>query len=121
LHLLPCIVDCLSDCDYLSAKITTGLCLPYEQGLTSNLEQGSNNPFADKDIKDTSDTSSKLNSEELAERLSKIKDVIEHLYKLLFKIHNTRYRALTKKALFLKKENLETGKDLFLAYTIFDC
>jgi hypothetical protein len=113
-------LDCLSDCDYPGAEITTGLRLPYEQGLTSNLEQGSNNPPADEDIEDTSDTSSELDSGELAERLGEIKDVMEHLYRLSFKIRNTRYRALTKKALLLKEENLETGKDLFSAYAIFD-
>ena len=121
LHPLPCIVDCLSDSDYPGAEIITGLRLPYEQGLTSNLEQGSNDPpDDDEDIEDTSDTSSELDSGELAERLGEIKDVMEHLYRLSFKIRNTRYRSLTKKALLLKEEDLETGKDLFSAYAIFD-
>jgi len=114
-------VDCLNDCDHPGAEITTGLRLPYEQELISNLEQGSNDPPDDgEDIEDSSDTSSELDSGELAERLGEIKDIMEHLYRLSFKIRNTRYRSLTEKALLLKKEDLETGKDLFSAYAIFD-
>jgi hypothetical protein len=45
---------------------------------------------------------------------------MKHLYRLSFKIRNSRYRSLTKKALLLKKEDPETGKDLFSAYEIFD-
>lgn len=56
----------------------------------------------------------------MAERLGEIKDVMEHLYRLSFKIRNTRYRSLTKKALLLKEEDPETGRDLYSAYAIFD-
>jgi hypothetical protein len=45
---------------------------------------------------------------------------MKHLYRLSFKIRNTRYRSLTEKALLLKKEDPKTGKDLFSAYAIFD-
>ena len=111
----------LSNYDYLGAEITTGLRLPYEQGLASNLEQGGNDPPDDGEgTEDSSDTSSELDAGELAERLGEIKDVMKHLYRLSFKIRNTRYRSLTKKALVLKKEDPETGKDLFSAYVIFD-
>jgi hypothetical protein len=111
----------LNNSDYLGAEITTGLRLPYEQRLASNLEQsGNNQPDDDGGIEDTSDTSSELDTGELAERLGEIKDVMKHLYRLSFKIRNTRYRSLTKKALLLKKEDPETGKDLFSAYVIFD-
>ena len=61
-----------------------------------------------------------MESGELAERLDDIKDIIEHLYRLSFKIRNTRYRSLTKKALLMKEEDPQTGKDLFSAYAIFD-
>jgi hypothetical protein len=61
-----------------------------------------------------------LDTRELAERLDEIKDVMEHLYRLSFKIRNTRYRSLTKKALLIKEEDPNTGKDLFSAYAIFD-
>lgn len=61
-----------------------------------------------------------MDSTELAERLDEIKDVMEHLYRLSFKIRNTRYRSLTKKALLTKEEDPQTGKDLFTSYAVFD-
>lgn len=45
---------------------------------------------------------------------------MEHLYRLSFKMRSTRYRSLTKKALLMKEEDPETGKDLFVSYAIFD-
>ncbi|KAI3135178.1 hypothetical protein DTO012A7_5591 [Penicillium roqueforti] len=99
-----------------SAEITTGLRLPYEQG-----GDATHGPDEDaEDNSDTSGTSSDLESGEIAERLDEIKDIMEHLYKLSFKIRNTRYRSLTKKALLMKEEDPQTGKDLFSAYAIFD-
>ncbi|OKP06953.1 hypothetical protein PENSUB_6136 [Penicillium subrubescens] len=99
-----------------SAEITTGLRLPYEQ--CGDVAYGSNEEF--EDDSDISDTDSDSNIGELAERLDEIKDVMEHLYRLSFKIRNTRYRSLAKKALLMKEEDPETGKDLFSAYAIFD-
>jgi hypothetical protein len=61
-----------------------------------------------------------LDTAELAERLDEINDVMEYLYRLSFKIRNTRYRSLNKKALLMKEEDPQTGKDLFSAYAIFD-
>ena len=120
-RLLPYIVDSPTDCDYQGAEIITGLRLPYEQELASNLAQDSNDPpDDDEDIEDTSDTSSELDNGELAERLGEVKDVMDHLYRLSFKIRNTKYRSVTKKALLLREEDPETGKDLFSAYAIFD-
>lgn len=105
----------------LGTEIITGLRLPYEQELASNLEKGCNDlSDYDVDIEDTSDTSSELDIGELAEILGEIKDVIEHLYRLSFKIRNTRYRSFTKKALLLQEEDPETGKELFSMYAIFD-
>ncbi|KAJ5175164.1 uncharacterized protein N7482_001041 [Penicillium canariense] len=99
-----------------SAEITTGLRLPYEQG--GDVPHGPDEEIEDNS--DRSDSSSDLGTGELAERLDEIKDVMEHLYRLSFKIRNTRYRSLTKKALLMKEENPQTGKDLFSAYAIFD-
>jgi hypothetical protein len=109
-------VELISDCDCSGAQITTGLRLPYEQCGDVACD-------SDEEIEinsDTSDTDSDSNTGELAERLDEIKDVMEHLYRLSFKIRNTRYRSLAKKALLTKEEDPETGKDLFSAYAIFD-
>jgi hypothetical protein len=109
-------VGSFSDCDCPGAEITTGLRLPYEQ--YGDVAFGSDEEF--EDDSDTSDTDSDLNAGELAERLDEIKDVMGHLYRLSFKIRNTRYRSLAKKALLMKEEDPQTGKDLFSAYAIFD-
>jgi hypothetical protein len=102
--------------DYPGAEITAGLRLPYEQG-----GDGPHSPDEEiEDISDASDTSSDMDAGELADRLNEIKDVMEHLYRLSFKIRNTRYRSLTMKALLMKEEDPQTGKDLFSAYAIFD-
>jgi len=86
-----------------------------------NFAQGSNDPTDDdEDIEDYSDTSSELDGGELAERLGEVKDVMNQLYRLSFKIRNTKFRSVTKKALLLKEEDPETGKDLFSTYAIFD-
>ncbi|KAL4739328.1 hypothetical protein BDV11DRAFT_170125, partial [Aspergillus similis] len=99
-----------------SAEITTGLRLPYEQG--ADVPHGPEEEI--EDDSDASDTSSDFDTGELAERLVEIKDVMEQLYRLSFKIRNTRYRSLTKKALLMREEDPQTGKDLFSAYAIFD-
>ncbi|KAJ5689686.1 hypothetical protein N7462_004078 [Penicillium macrosclerotiorum] len=101
-----------------SAEITTGLRLPYEQG--SDVPPTPDEEIEDSDSSDSSAAGSDLITGELAERLDEIKDIMEHLYRLSFKIRNTRYRSLTKKALLMKEENPQTGKDLFSAYAIFD-
>lgn len=45
---------------------------------------------------------------------------MEHLYRLSFKIRNTKDRSLTKKALLMKQQDPQTGKDLFSSYAVFD-
>jgi hypothetical protein len=110
------LLESLSNCDFLGAEITTGLRLPYEQ--CGDVAYASDEEF--EDDSDISDTDSDANTGELAERLDEIKDVMEHLYRLSFKIRNTRYRSLAKKALLMKEEDPETGKDLLSAYAIFD-
>jgi hypothetical protein len=72
------------------------------------------------DNSDSSDSSSDMNTAELADRLDEIKDLMGHLYRLSFKIRNTKYRSLTKKALLMKEVDPQTGKDLFSSYAIFD-
>lgn len=71
-------------------------------------------------MEDSSDTSSESDRGELAERLNEINDILNYLHRLSFKIRNTKYRAVSKKALLLNNEDPETGKDLFSAYAIFD-
>jgi hypothetical protein len=61
-----------------------------------------------------------MDTAELAERLDEIKDIMEHLYRLSFKIRNSKYRSLTKKALLMREVDPQTGKDLFSSYAIFD-
>ncbi|KAJ5536372.1 hypothetical protein N7513_009558 [Penicillium frequentans] len=99
-----------------SAEITTGLRLPYEQSadVTHDADEET------EDNSDNSDSSSDISTGELAERLEELRDVMQHLYRLSFKIRNTRYRSLTKKALLMKEEDPQTGTDLFSAYAIFD-
>lgn len=75
-HLLPRIVESLSDCDCPGTEITTGLRLPYEQG--DGVPHG-----PDKESEDNGDTSVTV---ELAERLDEIKDIMKHLYRLSDKI-----------------------------------
>ncbi|KAL4769997.1 hypothetical protein BDW60DRAFT_209402 [Aspergillus nidulans var. acristatus] len=99
-----------------SAEITAGLRLPYKQG--GDILPGPDKNF--EDGSDGSDSSSDIDTAELAERLDEIKDVIEHLYRLLFKIRDTRYHSLTKKVLLTKEEDPQTGKDLFASYAVFD-
>ncbi|OAL19817.1 hypothetical protein AYO22_09344 [Fonsecaea multimorphosa] len=105
-----------------SAEITTGVRLPYDQTLPTDLRSSDEDAplYDDEDIGSISDTSGELDTGELTERLREIEDVMEHLYRLSFKIRNTRYRSLAPKALLLKDEDEETGKDLFSAYAIFD-
>jgi hypothetical protein len=109
-------LEFLTDCDCPGAEITTGSRLPYEQG--GDVTHGPDEEI--EDDSDTSDTSSDLETEELAMRLDEIKDIMEHLYRLSFKIRNTRYRSLTKKALLMEEKDPQTGKDLFSTYAIFD-
>lgn len=109
-------VQFIIDTNYPGAEITTGVRLPYDQD--GDVAYGSDDEY--EDDSDISDTDSDLKTGELAERLDEIKDVMEHLYRLSFKIRNTRYRSLAKKALLMKDEDPETGKDLFSTYAIFD-
>ncbi|KAJ5521105.1 hypothetical protein N7463_001558 [Penicillium fimorum] len=99
-----------------SAEITTGLRLPYEQ--SGDISQGPDENI--EDSSDSSDSDSDMETAELAERLDEVKDIMEHLYRLSFKIRNTKHRSLTKKALLMKEEDPQTGKDLFSSYAIFD-
>ncbi|OQV08179.1 hypothetical protein CLAIMM_12492, partial [Cladophialophora immunda] len=104
-----------------SAEITTGVRLPYEQDLAADLgPSGNDTPVHDEDFGSISDSSGEADAGELNERLSEVQDVMKHLYRLSFKIRNTRHRSLTQKALLLKDEDPETGKDLFSAYAVFD-
>src|SRR5215469_11239787 len=74
-------------------EITTGLRLPYEQEFASNQDEAGE----EDDDPDDSDTSSETDAGELAERLSEIRDVMGHLYRLSFKIRNTKYRSINAK------------------------
>ncbi|OAP56784.1 hypothetical protein AYL99_08896 [Fonsecaea erecta] len=105
-----------------SAEITTGVRLPYERDLATGFELGGDDTpgYRSKDLGSISDTSSEPDAGELTEGLSEIEDVMDHLYRLSFKIRNTRYRSLNPQALLMKDEDPDTGKDLFSAYAVFD-
>jgi hypothetical protein len=69
---------------------------------------------------DSDDTSSESDMKELNGRFLEIEDVIENLYKLSFKIRNTKYRSLTTKAVSITEIDPDTEQDLFSAYANFD-
>ncbi|CAG8158258.1 unnamed protein product [Penicillium olsonii] len=104
----------LQDCLESSAEITKGLRSPDEWGGETISDEEADNT----DDMSDADTDSEIG--ELALGLEEIQDIMKHLYRLSFKIRNTRHHFLTKKALLMKEEDLETGEDLFAAYASFD-
>jgi len=99
--------------------IIKGVRLPFEQQIVQPLEQlreayGDHGDHGSQEsLTEIDDESDDEDINELAGRLSEIKDIMGHLYRLSFKIRSVDYRLLSTKPLLLKSVDPDSGIDLF--------
>ncbi|KAH7411569.1 hypothetical protein DE146DRAFT_640763 [Phaeosphaeria sp. MPI-PUGE-AT-0046c] len=110
LQVLSSLQETLVEC----TKVITGERLPFE--MQNRLQEDHNNS----DSSDYTESEDDEDSAELEIRTKTLETLLAELYRLSFKIRNTRFRGTASKAAALKSVDRDSGIDVFSIYKHLD-